>query len=416
MSPNTPSRAATAARPALALAALITALATAGLADARAPRVAAVGPVITTAGFKVDADKEALGRAIFHDRSLSQPAGQSCASCHALSNAFSDPRQGPTSQGATAGLFGPRNGPSLMYAAFTPPLQAAGEGAFSYLGGLFRDGRVDTLEAQAQGPMLNPIEMGNPDAAAVVAKLAAAPYAGRFQAIYGADIFSRTDDAFNAMAEAIATFERGSTFRPFSSKYDAWQRGQTTLTAAEQRGLALFNDPAKANCASCHSGEGNRKSGVNPLFTDFGYDNVGVPRNPANRFYKQAPGVNPDGRQYVDIGLRAVVWRDAARGQFKAPTLRNVAVSGPYMHNGYFRTLRGVVEFYNSRDARPVCPDAFTPEAQALAAGCWPVAEIPETVNHDGMGDLKLTAQEVDDVVTFLGTLTDGWQPPVAKR
>ena len=111
-----------------------------------------------------------------------------------------------------------------------------------------------------------------------------------------------------------------------------------------------------------------------------------------------------------------MVLRPFTRGQFKAPSLRNVAVSGPYMHNGYFRTLRGVLDFYNTRDVRPACADPFTSEAKAQAQGCWPVAEVPETVNRNGMGALGLSSAEIDDLLAFLETLTDGWQPPVAQR
>jgi cytochrome c peroxidase len=359
----------------------------------------------------------ALGRRIFSDTNLSEPAGQACATCHAKAMDFSDPRnQQPTSRGANHDHFGPRNAPSAMYAAFSPPFQAGGDGGGGYLGGQFRDGRANALEDQAKGPPLNPIEMGNPSAAAVVAKLSAASYADDFKAIYGSGIFSDVNAAYNAMADAIATFERSHALSPFASKYDAWQRGETTLSDAEQRGMAVFNDPAKGNCAACHVSVSNNPGGLKPLFTDFGYDNIGVPRNPANRFYDMPPEFNPDGRNYVDIGLANVVDLPSTRGQFKAPSLRNIAVTGPYTHNGYFKTLRGLVDFYNTRDIKPRCADPFTSEAKALKQGCWPVAEVPETVNTVDMGHLGLSDQEVDDLVTFLGTLTDGWTPAAASR
>jgi cytochrome c peroxidase len=355
--------------------------------------------------------EESVGRRIFFDKSLSEPAGQSCASCHQMDAAFSDPRGTPTSHGVDRTLFGPRNAPSLKYAAFAPKFQSSlAEG--SYFGGQFRDGRVDTLEEQARQPFLNPVEMANPDSDTVVAKVAAAPYADQFKAVFGADIFSHPDKAFGAIAAALAAFERTRLFAPFDSKYDAWQQGRATLTDSEARGMAAFNDPARGNCASCHlSVSPTHAGGLHPLFTDFGYDNAGVPRNPSNRFYSDPPQFNPDGRAYVDLGLEGHVLDPHARGQFKAPSLRNVAVTGPYMHNGYFRTLRGVVDFYNTRDAKPACADVFTSEADAEAQGCWPAPEMPETINVRDMGNLHLSEQDVDDIVAFMGTLTDGWTP-----
>jgi cytochrome c peroxidase len=356
------------------------------------------------------APRAALGRQIFFDRTLSEPAGQSCGSCHQLAHTFTDPRPTPTSHGADPVLFGPRNTPSIKYAAFAPRFQSNGKEG-GYLGGQFRDGRADTLEEQAKQPFVNPIEMANPDSQAVVAKVSRAAYADEFKAVYGADIFSRPDAAYDAIANALAAFERTKVFAPFDSKYDAWQQGRATLTDAEARGLAAFNDPARGNCAKCHLTVSSRPDGQRPLLTDFGYDNAGVPRNPANRFYRDPAQYNPGGRGYVDLGLEGVILDPATRGQFKAPSLRNVAVTGPYMHNGYFQTLRGVVDFYNTRDAKPACPSRFTPEADALAQGCWPAPEMPETINVADMGNLHMSAQDVDDIVAFLGTLTDGWTP-----
>lgn len=353
--------------------------------------------------------KEALGRAIFFDKALSEPAGQACASCHDPKRAFSPPNKGPTSPGAVDGLFGSRNAPSAMYAMYAPPLQAGGEdGAITYFGGQFRDGRVDTLEDQAKGPFLNPLEMANPDRAAVVAKVAVATYADQFKAVYGKKIFNDVDVAYNAVADAIANFERTRRFSPFSAKYDQVQRGATTFTDAEARGLAVFVSADKGNCASCHPTTSHKGSKTNrALFTDFGYDNVGVPPNPALKFYDLPPLYNPDGRNFVDLGLGNVVPRDFTRGQFKAPSLRNVAVTGPYMHNGYFKTLRGVLDFYNTRDTRPACGDRFVSEAQAQQQGCWPAPELADNVNRVDMGNLGLTPQDIDDLLAFLATLTD---------
>jgi cytochrome c peroxidase len=360
--------------------------------------------------------KEQAGLMVFRDKNLSQPAGQACASCHDAKVAFSDSiARSPTSRGVDRTLFGPRNAPPLNYAAFSPVFQAGDENG-GYLGGQFRDGRANTLEDQAKLPLLNPIEMANTSPQAVVDKLKVAAYAPLFKTVYGANVFDDTAAAFNALADALATFERSHRFAPFSAKYDQWQQGKASLTDAEQRGLLVFNAADKGNCASCHPSVSAKASGRKPLFTDFGYDNVGVPRNPANRFYAMPAQFNPDGLQFVDIGLGAVVFRGFTRGQFKAPTLRNIAVTGPYMHNGYFKTLRGVVDFYNTRDVKPTCADPFTTEAKALRQGCWPAAEVVETVNKTDMGHLGLSEQEVDDLVAFLGTLTDGWVPPASPR
>jgi cytochrome c peroxidase len=353
---------------------------------------------------------EQLGEDIFRDRSLSEPAGQSCASCHHPDRDFSD--VGATSEGAVAGLFGFRNAPALTYAMFTPILQSGGDnadGLDSWFGGQFRDGRVDTLAQQAPAPMLNPIEMNNPDEATIVAKIAVAPYAGLFQQIYGAGIFGNTDAAFADMVDAIVAYESSPPFRRFDSKFDAYRRGDAVLSDSEARGLALFNDTKKANCASCHLTGPDKVIGPRPLLTDFGYDNIGVPRNPGNKYYRMSSDINPDGKHFKDIGLDNVVRQPYTEGQFKSPSLRNVAVSGPYMHNGYFKTLRGVLDFYNTRDVKPRCADRFVDEAHAEAQGCWPAPETPHNVNKADLGNLHLSDQDIDDIIAFLGTLTDGY-------
>ena len=352
--------------------------------------------------------KQALGLLIFKDKDLSEPRGQSCADCHHFNRAFTTP--GPTSPGANPALFGPRNAPSITYARFSPNLQGGGDEGFKgYFGGQFRDGRVDFLSDQAKLPLLNPIEMANPDMQTVVDKVAAARFAGEFKAVYGDDIFTRTADAYDAIADAIATFESSKLFARFDSKYDAYLRGETTLSDAEMRGLAVFNDPKHANCASCHISGATEVWGPRPLFTDFGYDNIGVPRNPENKFYKMPPQYNPDGWKYVDIGLYAVAPYPFNRARFKAPSLRNVAVTGPYMHNGYFKTLRGVLDFYNTRDVKPACANRFTTEADALAQGCWPEPEFAKTMNTKDLGNLRMSEQDIDDMMAYLATLTDGW-------
>jgi cytochrome c peroxidase len=276
-----------------------------------------------------------------------------------------------------------------------------------YVGGQFWDGRSATLEEQAKGPFLNPVEMANPDKRALVEKVRRAPYAGGFDSLHGRNALDEVDQAFERIVGAIAAYERSAEFRPFTSRYDAWLAGKVRFSEQELRGLRLYEDEKKGNCAACHPSRTGPK-GEPPLFTDFTYDNLGVPRHPENPFYAQDKAYNPEGGRFIDKGLGGVVKKPGEDGKFKVPTLRNVARTAPYMHNGYFRTLRGVVAFYNDRDARPACAAAAT-EAEALTRGCWPAPEVAANVNKEELGRLGLTEQEVDDIVAFMETLTDGY-------
>lgn len=367
-------------------------------------------PGLSTAELAALPPKERLGATLFFDARLSSPAGQSCVSCHDSRQAFSSPAsRSPTSEGAVTGRFSARNSPTAMYAAYSPHFYFdSAEGL--YIGGQFLDGRAATLEQQAKLPLLNPLEMNNPDAASVVDKIRTADYVALFRQVYGPAALDVTDSAFEQIAEAIAAFERRPAFNAFSSKYDAYLAGKTRLDANELRGLRAFEDPARGNCAACHTSRPG-SDGTPPLFTDFSYDNLGVARNPRNRFYTQPAVYNPQGRAFVDRGLGAVVGLPSEDGKFRVPTLRNLSRTAPYMHNGYFSSLRAVVEFYNTRDLKPACKNPFTSETAALARGCWPVPEIAATVNRDELGNLGLSVQDVDDIVAFLSTLDDGWQP-----
>jgi cytochrome c peroxidase len=140
-----------------------------------------------------------------------------------------------------------------------------------------------------------------------------------------------------------------------------------------------------------------------------------VPKNPANPFYRLAAAQNPAGEAYVDRGLGGVVGKASEYGKFKVPTVRNVALTAPYMHNGYFETLRGVVDFYNTRDVKPRCTDSLVSEADALRLGCWPRPEMVANVNTEELGQLRLTPAEVDDIVAFMNALTDGWTPSASR-
>ena len=373
----------------------------------------AEGPVLV--GQRFLPLKAQLGQKLFFDSRLSTPPGQSCASCHDPNVGFSDPDpRMPTSKGVIPGRFGSRNAPTAAYAAFAPAFHYdPAEGLF--IGGQFLDGRAATLEEQAGMPFLNPLEMANPDKATVVRKVRQAGYADLFRAVYGPKALAEVDRAYDRIADAIAAFENTRLMNRFSSKYDAYLAGKVALTPTEANGLRLFEDPAKGNCAACHpSNPGPNRTP--PLFTDFTYDNLGVPRNPENPFYALPVEFNSEQRDFIDRGLGGVLDRSSEYGKFKVPTLRNIAVSAPYMHNGYFASLRAVVAFYNDRDVRRACRARFVGEAEALQSACWPRAEVAANVNRDELGNLRLTDQEVDDIVVFLQTLTDGYRLPTVTE
>jgi cytochrome c peroxidase len=339
--------------------------------------------------------QEELGRLLYFDANLSTPPGQSCASCHHPSAGFADPDHNlPVSQGALPHRFGNRNSPTSAYAAFSPNFHYD-ETEDLYVGGQFWDGRALNLTEQAKGPFLNPLEMHNPNKVNVIVKVRQASYAGLFEEVYGPGALDNVEMAYNQVAEAIAVFEATSDLNQFSSKYDLYLQSQAELTEQELWGLQLFNDPMKGNCAACHPSEPGPYS-EHALFTDFSYDNLGVPKNWENPFLYLPPSLNPDGQDFIDYGLGGILGEPDEMGKMKVPTLRNIGMTSPYMHNGIFQTLHQVVDFYNTRDV---------PEAD------WPPPEVPETVNHDELGDLGLTDAEVDAIVAFLMTLTDGYVP-----
>jgi cytochrome c peroxidase len=346
--------------------------------------------------------KVSVGKLIFFDTNLSAPSGQSCASCHDPNAGFAHPDATlPVSVGAVASRFGERNAPTAAYAAFIPPLhydpnQRPGIMEGMYVGGLFWDGRAATLEDQAKGPFVNPLEMNCADSSSVVEMVRSADYAALFEEVFGPNSLSEPNTAFEHIAEAIAEYERSDEVSPFSSKYDQSLDGNAVLTDQEARGLALFT--GKAKCKNCHSTDPGPTG--KPLFTNFGHQNIGVPKNPGNPFYALPPLLNPDGPNWVDLGLGELLGDPNQDGKFKIPTLRNVAVTAPYMHNGVFNTLREVVVFDNTRDVAE-----------------WAPPEVPRNVHRHmppmpgTFGQLGLTDQEIDDIVAFLETLTDGWQP-----
>ena len=316
-----------------------------------------------------------IGALAFADQNLSQPSGQACADCHAPAFAFRDPESDRTTSKGVAGQFGARNTPTAMYASFIPPLHYDAT-AQRFVGGLFWDGRVDTLEAQAAGPLMNPLEMANPDKPAVLAALQAASYASEFRTAFGADALADADTAFAHLTEAIAAYERTATFAPFSSKYDRYLAGSATLTDAETRGLAIFQDPARGNCASCHPP---------PMFTDYSYANLGIPH------YRNALYSDP---AFVDHGLMITTGDAAQDGKFRVPTLRNISQTAPYGHNGYFENLPYLLDFINTRDVG------------SATNGAWAVPEVAANVDAR-VGHLGLSAQDLSDLLAFVQTLDD---------
>ena len=394
-----------------------------------------------------------LGEQIFQDKALSVSGRQACSTCHVAAYAFAaDPGSDAPDHGLPVPLGGPnmdqpgfRNAPSLMYASFAPAFYFDSEGAPN--GGFFRDGRAATLADQAIQPFITSFEMANPDAASVIERLKTRPYFADFTALYGTAVLNDPSTALQRMGQALAAYETESNeFHPFTSKYDYWLKGQATLTDQELRGLGLFNNPTKGNCSACHpstSGDGVTP----PLFTDFSFDNLGLPRNadiPSNN-PASAPAYTPinsnDGiESYYDLGICGPL-RDNGTlnlsgicGQFKVPTLRNIARTAPYFHNGRFATLSQAIGFYVRRDTSPAQFYPTTADGSVTkfndlpslyggrfvvninlpgsATGYLGNVNTSEIPYNRVLGDQPaLDAGEINDMITFLCTLTDGFDP-----
>lgn len=353
----------------------------------------------------------ALGEKIFADESLSASGHQACASCHSP-DAGHAPTSGLAVQfgGPLLDQAGTRAAPGINYLSINTSFHFDSDGTPT--GGFFWDGRAASLQTQAREPLLNPSEMANADAADFADKLSRAVYADEFKRLFGADIFSRPDDALARAALALQMYQVEDTdFRPFSSKYDEFLRGRVALSADETRGLALFSNPSKGNCTGCHPA-GKTADGSFPLFTDFTYDNLGVPRN-------MAIPKNAD-PAYFDLGLcgRAdLATRTDLCGAFKVPSLRNVALRKTYFHNGRFTTLKDAVTFYVQRDTNPekwypLNLDGSVKKFDDLPVQYHANVNTTEVPYNRRRGDAPaLTDAEVDDVVAFLKTLSDGYKP-----
>ena len=350
----------------------------------------------------------ALGRELFHDRGLSRDGTQSCATCHDPEFAFTDPRETTAGRAVSLGddgvSHGDRNTPTLSYAAFSPDFHQTATGAFK--GGQFWDGRADNLRDQAGQPMLNPAEMAMPDRETVVSRLRASPeYRAAFAGLFGEDALEDVDRAFDHAASALAAYQQTEEFAPFDSRFDRYLRGEATLTPQEQFGHTVF---ITWNCRLCH--QVRQPSFVaQETFTSYEFHNIGVPVN------HEVRRVNGLGAGHVDQGLlsRPGIDDPAQAGRIKVPTLRNVAVTGPYMHNGVFSDLRTAVLFYNKYTSRrpqsQINPETGEP---------WGGPEVAENLSLTELqSGLMLDDARGDALVAFLETLTDRrYEPLLAEQ
>ena len=341
---------------------------------------------------------QALGKKVFFDTRLSSAGNQACASCHDPLAGFADPevsKNSPVSEGSEAGSFGNRNAPTAAYAFFVPSFTKTAtdttkDGTTSnYLGGQFLDGRRPNLKEQAKDPFLNPREMNNSNAADVVSKVSSSDYAGDFTALFGNTVFDDVDNAYEKIAMVIAAFEASDEVNPFSSKFDDVMAGTDSFSASEQRGFNLFKG-TKAKCANCHVVPDSGRV----LFTNHRYYNIGTPPNAFN------PALVADS-SYVDKGLAENTSVDAGdiiavEGKFRTPTLRNIALTAPYMHNGVYATLEEVIDHYD-----------FKLQNLADGNGVEVNRNIAIEVAFDDYAVLGLSPTDKADLVNFMKTLTD---------
>ncbi len=421
--------------------------------------------------------KEAVGKNIFFDDRLSINKNQSCAACHAPEAGWTGPNEminkhGAVYEGSIPGEFGNRKPPSSAYATTSPFFRLVNPTNGMFMGGNFWDGRAtggklgNPAADQAQGPFLNPKEQALPDAACVVFRVCSSPeYGAIFKKVWpgACDIMwpssinfesacsnpsqgpfsldamtrAKVNVAYDDIAYSIAAYEASKESNAFTSKYDNYLNGKLELSDVEKKGLKLFN--GKGKCANCHISTVEQKcstsqstcngyncsssdsenntycSTMNPLFTDYTFDNLGIPKNPDNPFYKQPEG----GNSWIDPGLGGFLmtrmdfkmYADQNYGKHKVPTLRNVDKRSypmfvkAYGHNGYFKSLKEIVHFYNTRDKYPTYNSGDPREKMT----CWPAPEVSANVNRTELGNLGLSDMEEDAIVSFLTTLSDGY-------
>ena len=365
---------------------------------------------------------ERLGKHIFEDKTLSRPAGVACASCHDPAQAYQGNNGSPVpalARGAPPKALGKRNTPTIMYSSFAPTFGFIDDrnektGAVEKIpaGGQFYDGRAVDLTSQVQGPLLDPNEMNAASTRAAVEIIRDGAYASLAREVLGEKIFDDPERAFGKLAAAVAAYESSARFHPFASKFDDFLRGKAKLTPIEEKGFALFKDPEKGNCLACHAGMEKSHDPRDWLFTDFTYDALGAPKNrmiPATTGLGKAPDLGLCQQPGIKSAAPADFDTDSLCGAFKVPTLRNVGVTGPWLHNGVFTKLRDVVAFYATRDTQPArwyskAKNKFDDLPSAYHNNVN-VAEVP--YDRKTGEKPRLDDSEVDAIVAFLETLTD---------
>ena len=381
-------------------------------------------------------DLQLLGEKLFFDARLSDPEGQSCASCHGPEVGWTGPdeqvnKTGGVYPGAMHQRFGNRKPNSSAYATLSPVFRTLREdGKIIFEGGNFWDGRAtgavlgNPAADQAQGPFLNPVEQNIASAGIIIEKVCASDYASLFKKV-GKEIWGITDICeskdvnftYGIIAIAIAAFENSEKVNQFTSKYDYYLKGDVKLTDEELKGLELFN--GKAKCALCHLN--NYVPGESlPLFTDFRFENLGIPKNPQNPWYTMDSSLNRDGAEWVDAGLadylkgvpQYAMFAPENYGKHQVPTLRNIDKRPSenfvkaFGHNGYFKSILEIVHFYNTRDIFQVAGTVSDPK---VGINFWPEPEVPANINKTETGNLGLTSEEESAIVVFLKTLSDGY-------
>jgi cytochrome c peroxidase len=380
-------------------------------------------------------DLQLFGEKLFFDKTLSSPEGQECAACHGPDVGWTGPdeqvnKTGGVYPGAIHQRFGNRKPNSAAYASLSPLFYAfIEEGNVRFAGGNFWDGRAtghklgNPAADQAQGPFLNPVEQNIAEAKILVDKVCKSDYAPLYKKV-GSEIW-KTEDIiksedvnlqFGIIGIAIASFENSQKVNQFSSKFDYYLKGKVNLGEKEKRGLELFE--GKAKCSLCHtskSGSGNQ----GPLFTNFTFENIGIPKNPQNPWYTMDSTLNREGAKWIDPGLAGYLKQIPQYAMFAAdnygkhqvPTLRNVdkrpteKFIKAYGHNGYFKSLKDVVHYYNTREKLPF-PEAVNNPQPGI--NCWPKPEVAENINKIETGNLGLNTEEESEIVEFLKTLSDG--------
>jgi len=347
------------------------------------------------------AEMTRLGALVFADPSLSASGKVACATCHDPAHAFGPPN------GDAVQLGGVRAAPSLRYLATVPRFDEHhsdgddGSSEQGPAGGYTWDGRMQSTHDQARSPLFSPLEMANKSPQDFQLRLERSAYADQLRGAFGEDVLENTDQALKAATLVLEVYQQDPVaFSPYTSKYDAVLRGTAKLTDEEERGRQLFDAPDQGNCASCHP---DTIANGFPVFTDFGFAALGVPRNrdiPANT----APG-------YFDLGLCGPYRTDLAThpeycGMFRTPPLRNVALRQRFFHNGVFTSLEQVVEFYATRDSDPQRWYRSEPYDDL------PAQYRKNVERRAPFGPTRrLSTEDVHAIVAFLGTLSDGWTP-----